>query len=335
MKTLSCRRIKHLLCFKLNTLLFAVAATALFMFALQVPALAQVTATQFTTIDKPGSAENTATGINDDGVIVGATATLAEENAYNDLEHGFIRSTKNKFTKIDAPNSFDTDLAGINQQGHVAGTAAALLTGAACGSQPSPCPGDDFVFLRKNGHYTTLCCFASGSSPDAGGINKRDEIVGNYQCSNSESCYNHGFLWRQGVLVNIDIGVNNTEASGINDAGVVVGQYEDSSFNDHGFVWYKGAFATLDVPATGTVDTDAYGISSDNDIVGGYQDASFNDHGFLLRKGVYYYPIDYPGASTTKLTGINDEGWVVGVYDISTETNRPSHAFRAKVSDPD
>jgi probable HAF family extracellular repeat protein len=37
-------------------------------------------------------------------------------------------------------------------------------------------------------------------------------------------------------------------ADGINNAGVVTGYYEDSSFNYHGFVWQNGALQTVDYP---------------------------------------------------------------------------------------
>jgi probable HAF family extracellular repeat protein len=76
-------------------------------------------------------------------------------------------------------------------------------------------------------------------------------------------------------------GAVGTLASGINDAGAVVGRYTDSSGTNHGFLWQGGSFTTRDVP--GALSTQVIGINNTGDIVGGYADSSGRAHGFVGR----------------------------------------------------
>ncbi|HYM91868.1 MAG TPA: hypothetical protein VEW91_09580 [bacterium] len=69
-------------------------------------------------------------------------------------------------------------------------------------------------------------------------------------------------------------GATRTWASGINDAGQIVG-----SFNNHGYLrtsW--GAFTTFDVP--GATDTGAEGINNAGQIVGTFV-AGDKNHGYV------------------------------------------------------
>ena len=140
-------------------------------------------------------------------------------------------------------------------------------------------------------------------------------------------------------------GSGSTGASGINNAGTIVGYYmpgyQSYSFNG-------GTYTALHYP--GSPDFLAFGINNDGTIVGyhgggiglslsegtwtvmSYPGSSgtilqdINDrgmiagrvtlngeHGFLLSGGVYT-TLNYPGASTTYAFGINNEGIVVGYY---------------------
>jgi probable HAF family extracellular repeat protein len=72
----------------------------------------------------------------------------------------------------------------------------------------------------------------------------------------------------------------STEASGINDAGAVVGEYTDSSGIDHGFLWQGGSFTPIDVP--GAVDTVAFGVNDAGAVVGRYTHSSGTVHSFII-----------------------------------------------------
>ena len=60
-------------------------------------------------------------------------------------------------------------------------------------------------------------------------------------------------------------------AQGINDAGQIVGNYEDGNFTTHGFLLDKGNFSTIDVP--GAAFTQVFGINDAGQIVGFYSNA--------------------------------------------------------------
>src|SRR3954470_2534401 len=60
----------------------------------------------------------------------------------------------------------------------------------------------------------------------------------------------------------IDVpGANQMFARGINDAGQIIGDFQDSTaFLFHGFLYTGGSFTQYDVP--GATDTEAFGINN-------------------------------------------------------------------------
>jgi probable HAF family extracellular repeat protein len=107
-------------------------------------------------------------------------------------------------------------------------------------------------------------------------------------------------------------GATRTQARAINDTGVVVGTYWDSSKNIHGFVYSKGVYRTLDVAMARATGTQPFGINNKAEIVGFYEVDSVK-HGFIYHEG-HYTTLDFPGATRTQAFGINNLGVVVGVY---------------------
>ena len=142
-------------------------------------------------------------------------------------------------------------------------------------------------------------------------------------------------------------------ATGINDAGQVIGRYfftalpsmgflytngsvitikADPEFTDPtginnagqivgnvgfgfgGFLYIGGSFTTIDVP--GASETGAIAINDRGQIVGGFSNSTGN-HGFLYTGGSFT-TIDVPGASETEAFGINDRGQIVGDFSDST-----------------
>ncbi len=101
-------------------------------------------------------------------------------------------------------------------------------------------------------------------------------------------------------------GANGTFPYGINDAGNIVGRYDDRTYSHHGFLDVGGVFTSIDFP--GAQWTYASGINDTGSIVGRY-----GGHGFLDVGGVFT-SIDVPGARATAASGINDAGNIVGYY---------------------
>jgi len=109
-------------------------------------------------------------------------------------------------------------------------------------------------------------------------------------------------------------GVRQTLGYGINDLGMVVGNYNDSS-GDQGFILEDGTYTPIDVALPGAQNTVAFGINNRRQIVGSYTAAGMG-HGFLLNDGVFA-AIDFPaaGVTQTEARGIDDLGRIVGVYN--------------------
>lgn len=73
-----------------------------------------------------------------------------------------------------------------------------------------------------------------------------------------------------------------TVSQGINNAGQIVGLYDDADGVTHGFIWSKGVFMTIDVPDA--VRTEVYSINANGEIAGVYDDED-GVHGFVGRPG--------------------------------------------------
>jgi uncharacterized membrane protein len=95
----------------------------------------------------------------------------------------------------------------------------------------------------------------------------------------------HGFVLSGGTYTSIDPpGSFATIATGINDAGEIVGEYCTTSpacqfDNLQGFLLSKGSYTAFTIP--GAVGTGLSAINNKGLIVGGYEDVAGFDHGFV------------------------------------------------------
>jgi probable HAF family extracellular repeat protein len=71
------------------------------------------------------------------------------------------------------------------------------------------------------------------------------------------------------------------------------------------------------LPPPGSIGTVVGGINNSGEIVGTYADATLKGHGFLFKLGVFTI-VDFPGASLTEVTGVNDHGQIVGWAQINS-----------------
>ena len=116
-------------------------------------------------------------------------------------------------------------------------------------------------------------------------------------------------------------GARLTIANSINNAGDIVGFYNDAAGVGHGYLLIGGQFFSIDIP--GATLTNAVGNNNARAIVGFYNDAAGVGHGYLLSGG-QFATIDFPGATFTSAGGINDAGDIVGSYNDAAGT---SHGF--------
>ncbi len=198
----------------------------------------------------PGARDTLATGINNQGQIVGT---------YNDNRtgmHGFLDSN-NSFTQLDVPGNVGTSAAaGLNDAGQIVGY----------GQYPGqPSSG----FLYEGGTYRNIN-FPGARDTYLRGINNAGTMIGYYQTSTKA----YGFSYNSGgVFTTLDVpGSRGTTAYGINNLGVTVGSYTDSNNRGHGFLYNDGVFTTFDAPGGGGT---LYGINDLGEIVGQAGGGSF------------------------------------------------------------
>ncbi len=106
----------------------------------------------------------------------------------------------------------------------------------------------------------------------------------------------------------------------ISDKGEIVGDVLGSNFDLSGFARTAKGKYTKPFVAPGSVpgSTLALGVNSAGLICGSYQDPTLReDHGFFLM-GKSFTTYDAPGATATKLYGLNDAGGFVGSATIGS-----------------
>jgi hypothetical protein len=150
-------------------------------------------------------------------------------------------------------------------------------------------------------------------SGGAGAVNKGDSLVPR----------NVANLTVKFSTINVP-GALQTIPGGISNAGVTVGQYEDSSGAYHGYILDAGNLTTLDVPSGS--DTVANNITATGTIqvVGSYTNSSNNSEGFLYKDGSYTNVPGPSGSTSSSAVGINDYAVIVGYY---TDASNVTHGF--------
>jgi uncharacterized membrane protein len=122
-------------------------------------------------------------------------------------------------------------------------------------------------------------------------------------------------------------GAIQTMPGGVNNAGVIVGQFEDKEKLMHGYILNGKKLTKLDEPnGTGT-GANSINFNGVIRVVGSYTNSSGNSEGFLYQNGKF---TDVPGPATAVASfalGINDAGEIVGGY---TDSSGAQHGFLLK-----
>lgn len=305
----------------------------------------------FTTLRYPGANITKPTGINNVGQMVGTFSLPCLPGCGLLTAQGFLYSS-GTFFAIRDPNATCTGgyvssnchtlPDGINDAGQISG----LYTDC---SSARGCKGHGFLYSNQT--YTTLD-YPGAAFTSAWGLNNHGQVVGQGCVGNPSpppayTC--HDFVYSSGTFTDVQ-GLNgyNTATSSIepyaiNDAGDIVGEYDDPAGNTHGFLYTSsGSFSVLDGPlcspsSPGDCVTIAWGINNQGRIVGEYPDSGFNDHGYLYHGGIYTTvdPLGISNKYGSTAFGINDAGDVVGQYwtgSSSTAGFEASHRVQGTVS---
>ena len=229
------------------------------------------------------------------------------------------------FHNIDYPGANRTRARGINNHGDIVGA-----------YRP---PGGTFhAMMIQKGKFIPVApatILGTGWS-DAFKINDRGDIIG---WTIDDNGYTHGFLLRNGAVTILDFpGATNTYANGLNDSGMVAGDWDLYDANGNyisasSFLWNEGNFTEVKMPGAG--DTGAIGINARGDLVGWWDTGPFATigSGFIFSKGkdqFTSFDAPFPGVYATQPDDINSTGDIVGQY--TDEITYLPHGF-LKVGD--
>jgi len=265
-----------------------------------LPAKALAIAYSFSSIDYPGENVNFsyATGINDDGIIVG---TYVDNTS---SRHGYLLQN-GAFSSFDCPYTSDptlmTEFTDINNNGQISGM-----------YWDNKWRGIVYDYTTDT---WTQYDHPSGGTTYVHGHNDAGDLVGYYS--------NLAFVYKKSTGDFSDIedpGSSFTIANDINEAGDIVGRSSEGGFLKSGSSYSDIAYTD---PAA--VSTSATSINDVGVIVGYWKEGFEQEHGFI-HDGLFYSLVDFPGAARTKPGGINDANEIVGSY-FDDENNL--HGFYA------
>jgi len=223
------------------------------------------------------------------------------------------------FQTIDPPGPFFTIVPfGINDGGTVSGS----FTDATLRDHGFLFDGAIFTAFDNPSADATKVFALRGT--DAFGLNNAGQVAGSY----TQGGVLHGSVRVSiGLFLTLDVpGHLHTALTGINDLGVIAGEYSDtgSVTTLHSFLRNSGGIFTLfDVP--GATTTQVGGLNNASQSVGVYntQGGTNPFRGFLRSSGGVFTLLDVPGATETVPFGINDGGTIVGDFTTAGTT----HAF--------
>jgi hypothetical protein len=242
-----------------------------------------------------------ALGINGSNVVVG----YGNMNNFNGFQVT-MPFTSPTFTRENDPNAGTggTQVVGIDAAGDTVGfyvDAGALTHG-----------------------FTNFGSFATVDQPGTVfnqllGINQKGNEIAGYSSATDPAGMTgqKAYTLSGGVYTSIDallvtkFGPNfNSQATGVNNAGDVVGFYQPTSTTFSGFEDIGGSITNIMFP--GSTSTQALGINDLGDIVGDY---TLNGDMFgFLDVGGTFTTLDPFGSTQVTANGINDAGNIVGFY---------------------
>ena len=209
------------------------------------------------------------------------------------------------FTTIDGPGGNPTTLNGISNNG----TTVGFTTNN----------GANANFLRSTGGVFTSLAIGDPAAGMSNAVNIHSAVVG--------VANNNAFLLANGNQTALTPpGSTTSIAFGINDNGVIVGQYAASAGGTTpGFVDANGVFTTI-TPTTSATVTNVQGINNRGLAVGFYSADGVHQHGFtydISSKKITLLPdpntprIVSGGLTLTQFLGINDNNEAVGYYQTT------------------
>lgn len=277
-------------------------------------------ATSFTfvnIIDPANPTFTQALGINSSGTVVGYGNATNFDGFQVTAPFASGNFTRENFPNPSpAPATFFTQVVGIDAAGDTVGF---YVTNPAVGTTSGFIKpvGGSFHTVNQSGFVFNQLL----------GINQNDTEAAGYSSTDPAGMTGQQAFTLKGLTftnINSLLPKNfNSQATGVNNAGTVVGFYQPTSTTFNGFEDKGGVITTVSFP--GAADTMALGINNLGDIVGDYTLSNGNMFGFLDDGGVFS-TLDPFGSTAVTANGINDSGRIVGFY---TAANGNTIGFEA------
>ena len=262
----------------------------------------------FTPINFTGDTFTQAFGINDSGEIVGFHGAT--------LNTGFMLTLPSSFTTVLPPGAKQSQLVGINNIKNTSvgfyidgnGVTHGFVDAAGIIATQDE-PGTNFnqlLGINDAGQE------AGYSSMDTAGL--VDQLAYLRQANGTYTLIDN-------ATHTADLPTNvNSQATGVDDAGDVVGFFLPTTATSDGFLLTHGSTKPTLLQFPGSTFTQALGINNVGQVVGFYNDGNGNAHGFIWSNG-NWTTVDAPGASMTTVNGINDKGQIVGFDTAGAATS--------------
>jgi hypothetical protein len=264
-------------------------------------------ATTFTDIIDPLNPTFTqALGVNTAGAIVGyGNATIF---------NGFtltLPPVASNFTRLNVPGANGgTQVVGISGGSPPTTVGFSITNGVTSGFANTGGQGGTFTTVNATGFAFTQLLGINQVGTTAAGYWSHDPAGMTGQIAGTVSG-GPGFGSPTFTNINALLPANfNSQATGVNNSGEVVGFYQDAAGNFTAFTDTAGVIAHFLFP--GSTSTQALGVNDLGQIVGDYVTGGVM-HGFLDTGGAFT-TLDPTGSTATTINGINDQGRVVGFY---------------------
>jgi hypothetical protein len=230
-------------------------------------------------------------------------------------------------TLDDARDAAFNQLRAINNNGHIAGY---------FGSGAAGHPNRGFVLRPPYGPLRYQNIDVPGSAQtQLTGLNDVGVQVGFWsgRRTGGAAGRNTGFYLRGGRFTSVGFPTGDNASPpvnqllGVNDHDVAVGFYADAQGRDHGYLYdiATGRFSRVVVPGASSVTAAA--INNFGAVAGYFTSPAHVTEGFFLRHSGQLYVLRVPGAALTRALGVNDNGEVVGAYQIGSGRGAITHGF--------